>query len=635
MCGITTLIKRDEKVDCDSFKHLTRLLYSRGPDEEGFYFDDNVALGHRRLSIIDLHSGKQPIFNESDTVGVVFNGEIYNFRDEKKNLENKGHIFRTNTDTEVLVHLFEEYKNRLSEHIEGMFAFCIYDKENRSIIISRDQFGKKPLYYYLDDSVLAIASEMKVLLQIPEIKRNIKIDNTSLTKYLFYGYVPSPHTIYDKIKKLEPSTTMQFQIDEWKFIHKYQYWDLPSKNIESNNLTENEILEKLDDLIKKAVKKRLIADVPLGALLSGGVDSSLVCGVAKKFKQNLKTYTVQYSEKDIDESEYAKNVADYIGANRNFCSFSENDVPQTFDDILSYMDEPIADAAIIPTYFVSKFARKDVKVILSGDGGDELFGGYSKYGAQFIAEKINRILPKEALIFIEFFVKCGLKVVPISKSKKDTYIKFISSLKYDFPIRNFLWGSGSFSPNEVIKLLRLHNLNLRDVFSDAFDYDKEIRHDDSINRALYLDSRIQLPDWYLMKTDRASMANSLEMRNPLLDKDLAEFIFTIPGKHKMQNGESKYLLKKLATRYVPRNVIYRQKKGFGVPLNKWIQGELKEIFWEKLNSKRCEVYFDKNFVLELWDNHISGKEDNAFKLLRVVNFLYFVDNVQKMIPDGK
>lgn len=626
MCGITTLVRRDGDIDRELLRQLTWLLHHRGPDEEGFYFEDRVALGHQRLSIIDLKSGRQPLFNEDGTIGIVFNGEIYDYRNHKAALEDKGHLFKTQADTEVLVHLFEEYNYRLSEHIEGMFAFSIYDKRNKTVTISRDHFGKKPIFFYLDDLIFAVASEVKALLKIPEILSNISIDHGSLTKYLFYGYIPSPYTIFDKIRKLEPSTTMQFKIDEWQVVRKYNYWDLLREGMISEDVCEEEILDRLDHLITEAVKKRLMADVPLGAFLSGGVDSSLMCAVAKKLKQDLQTFTVSYSYREIDESDYAKAVAGHIGAKSNLCNFGKDDVVDTFKEVLDFMDEPVADAAIIPTYFISKFAAKHVKVVLSGDGGDELFGGYPKYNAQIVAERIHNVLPRSAISMIDRIGSPILRAMPLTGGKRDNLTKFISTMKYDFSARNFLWGSGSFLPEEIVQLLDLDNLDVRAVFQDAIACEQGFNQDDILNKALYLDCKIQLPDWYLTKTDRASMANSLEMRNPFLDKALAEFAFSIPGRYKIKDGQNKYLLKKLASNYVPRTVIYREKRGFGVPLNHWIRGGLKELFFDGLNGEVSRAFFNKDYLMSIWNDHISEKEDNSFKLLRIINFVYFCNS---------
>lgn len=619
MCGITAFAKKDGYIDQRQFREFTRLLYQRGPDEEGFYFDNYVALGHRRLSIIDLKLGRQPIFNEDGTIGVIFNGEIYNYQDIKRDLEKKGHRFKTNTDGEVLVHLFEEYEHKLSEYIEGMFVFVIYNKNNKTITISRDHFGKKPIYYYWDNSLFLVSSEMKVLLQVPEIKKNIEIDRTAQIKYLFYGYVPSPNTIFAKIKKLEPSTTLQFSIDKWGMVHKYQYWDLLRENEVLKNLSEEEILKKIDHLIKSAVKKRLMADVPLGAFLSGGVDSSLVCAIAKKFKPDLETFTVSYPNSEVDESSYAQRVAEYIGVKSNFCYFRDQNVLSTFKEILDYLDEPMADAAIIPTYFLSKFARQKAKVVLSGDGGDELFGGYSKYRAQKYAEIINRFPSSTKMIFLLSNI---IKFLPIKQ--KDVYLKFLEGLNYEFGVRNFIWGSGGFLPAEVKKLLKIKRLNMNEIFKEALNYESQFHQKDIINKAMYLDCKIQLPDWYLVKTDRATMATSLEMRNPLLDKELSEFVFTLSSKYKVGYNYTKYLLKKLASRYVPKEVIYREKKGFAVPLNIWFKTVLKNFAEELLKNNECEEYFDKDYVRQLWSEHIAGEKDNAFKILRIVNFVYFV-----------
>ncbi|MHC1687004.1 MAG: asparagine synthase (glutamine-hydrolyzing) [Methanothrix sp.] len=626
MCGISLLIKRSTKIDQNKFKEITRLLSRRGPDDEGFLFEEKIALGHRRLSIIDLKTGHQPMSNENEMIYIVFNGEIYNYRALIDKLLTQGHIFKTKSDTEALLHLYEEHNYRLSEYIEGMFSFAIFDKNENAVTFSRDQFGKKPLYYYHDQDIFAMASEMKVLLDIPEIRKNIKIDKISLMKYLSYGYVPSPHSIFDNIYKLEPSHTAQFDISNWKIVNKYSYWNILKSNASNEYRDEDKVLKKLDLLLTNAVKKRIVADVPVGAFLSGGVDSSIVCAKIMELNPNLQMFNISYDDASVDESEYAKDVAKWIKSESNFLKFNFTDdlVLSSFIEILDYMDEPIADAAIIPTYLLSKFAKDYVKVILSGDGGDELFGGYSKYKAQVTADNISKITPKALMRAISGFSAQLLTNISYP-TPLEPYLKFLSSLHYDLEIRNFIWGSGGFHPEELKKLLNLKKIDANEIFSDALEYGKLARQLGVLNRCLYLDCKIQLPDWYLVKTDRATMANSLEMRNPLLDKDLAEFMFSVSDHEKMKNGESKYLLKLLASNYIPRHILYRKKKGFGVPLGRWMKTILKDFIEEVLNYEELVIYFDKSYVIKLWDDHINGKRDNTFKILRIVNFLYFIN----------
>ena len=609
MCGIYGRINRNREIDKELFVSSLDTLKSRGPDNSGTYFKKNLGLGFRRLSIIDLsEKGNQPMFDESGDVGIVFNGEIYNFKELKKELENDFE-WKSQSDTEVLLNGYKKWGfNALLQKIEGMFAFAIYDKRKGLISFARDHFGKKPLYYYFDEDTFIFASEIKAIINDPEIKKKCRVDKLSLSKYLFYGYVPSPNSIFDKIKKLEPSTSFVFDIKNWEILDKKRFWNL--ENIKLNNeLSEEEILKKTEDLIKKSVEKRLISDVPLGVFLSGGVDSSLITSYMSQISDDVNSFTVSYKDyPSADESDYAKRVAQKLGVKSNLCYFENSLVKENFIEILDYLDEPLADAAIIPLYFVSKYAKKDITVVLSGDGGDEIFGGYSKYKAQDFIEKFN---------YLKFISGLAKKLFKNDSS----YFKFLGSFDESFYSRQFIFGSGSFLADEVSDLVKDYSYTSDEIFSDAKEYDSLFKQKDNINRSLYLDCKIQLPDWYLVKGDRATMASSLEMRNPLLDKELAEFAFSLNGSWKIRDGEQKYLLKKLAAKYVDKDIIYREKKGFGVPLGDWIRNELKDLFDEYLFIDNG--FFDLTYVKKIYDEHLDGKVDNEFKLLRIFGFNYW------------
>ncbi len=607
MCGILGQLNRTGPVNQELFSEMLNTLKKRGPDQSGDFFVDNIALGQRRLSIIDLsEAGKQPMFNEDESIAIIFNGEIYNYQNVKKELGGD-HQWKSKSDTEVLIHGYEEFGQKIVEKIEGMFAFAIYDKKNNLLTLARDHFGKKPLYYYLDEEIFCFASELKAIIENPQIKQKLKIDESSLAKYLFYGYIPSPNSIFDKIKKLEPATTFQFDLKNWKIINRYDFWKLEDVKIK-NNYPENEVLSRVEELIKKSVEKRLMADVPLGIFLSGGVDSSLIAKYLSGYSPQTNAFTVCYKNSpEADESEYAKRVANKLGINYNLCYFEDQIVQENFLEILDYLDEPMADAAIIPLYFVSKFAKDKITVVLSGDGGDEIFGGYNKYKAQKFIEDFG---------FLGFLSELGGKLI----SKKSPYYKLLKSFGLDFSARQFIFGSGSFLPEEAEKLLK-KPIKLDLVFEEARKYENTFEQKDAINRSLFLDCKIQLPDWYLVKGDRATMATSLEMRNPLLDKDLAEFAFSLSGKWKIRNGEQKYVLKKLASKYFDQDLVYRKKSGFGVPLDKWIRRELKDLFQEFLFKDNG--FFDLGYVKLIYDEHMTGKMDHRFKLLRIFNFNYW------------
>lgn len=605
MCGILGQINRGPSPDKVLFGRMLATLGKRGPDQEGVYFFGNVALGHKRLSILDLtESGRQPMLDAPSVLAMVFNGEVYNYKEVRASLKGQ-YEWRSRTDTEVVLNAYKEMGQGLVDTIEGMFAFAIYDGKKQLVTFARDHFGKKPLYYYLDEEVFCFASELKAIIANPAIKAKLRVDELSLAKYLFYGYIPSPNSIFDKIKKLEPATTFQFDIGRWKIVNVRKFWALESVQVD-NSLREGDILERTELLVRDAVKKRLMSDVPLGVFLSGGCDSSLIAASLAEMAPGSDAFTVAYANSpDADETSYARRVAQKCGMSYHACNFEDSIVRDNFVGILDYLDEPMADAAIIPLYFLAKYAKEKIVVALSGDGGDEVFGGYPKYRAQHFIEKFSCLAG---------LARAAAPLV----GPGHKYSKLFRSFSLDFPSRQFIFGSGGFLPEDAARLLKHKALDLGRIFEEASAYAELFKQPDVINKSLYLDCKIQLPDWYLVKGDRATMAASLEMRNPLLDKGLAEFAFSLSGKWKICGGEQKFLLKKIAARHVDHDIIYRPKKGFGVPLAKWIRHELKDLFADYLF--RPNPYFDSSYVRSLYDEHMSGKIDRSFYLLRVIVF---------------
>ena len=581
-----------------------------------------INFSSRRLGVYFISN--EPIYqNNEKNISIIFNGVLYNNQDLRKYLEQKHYAFKTNSDAEVLAYLYEEYGHSLSEHLEGAFVFVIVDKVNKLIILSRDRFGKKPLYYYIDKDLFAISSEMKRLLQMTNIKNNVHIDKTSLMQYLCYSYVPSPNTILDNIKKLEMSTTLLFNIDDWRMVDKDQYWDLTKTNMMLSDLSEKEILVKMDHLIKNAIQKRITEDVPVGVLLSGGVDSSLICAILHEYVSDLESFTISYPDKKVDESNYAKMVADQLGITSNYFNIDDQDVLALFKETLEYQDEPMTDAALIPGIHLCKYTKEKISISYSGDAGDELFGGYPKYRAQIFAELVNKVPFSQLIISLILNL---LNFYPLNR--KPVFKKLFKILRYPLGIRNLLWGSGGFLPEELCKLLNVKHIDLNHVFKAVLNYENQYLQKDVMNRAMYLDFKLQLPDWYAMKPYRQSIATSLDIRSPFLDKDLVEFMFTIPSKYKVKLNATKILMKQLASKYVPKEAIYREKKGFRVPLDNWLRTVLKDFIEELLQSPRCYAYFNKEYIMQLWDNHLECKEDNSFKILSIVNFLYFLNKFE-------
>lgn len=594
MCGIAGYIST-KKITKDTFKKSLCTLSKRGPDDQGttsyVVNDKQIFLGQQRLAILDLSpSGHQPMEDEDKNIVLLNNGEIYNFKEIRSKLEAKGYTFKSTGDTEVLLKAYKEYGEKVVDMIEGMFAFVILDKNKQKIFCARDHFGKKPFFYFLTKDTFIFGSELKALAAYPEVKKQLTFDELSIVKYLYYGYIPSPNTIFTQVKKLEPAHTLSIDLHDFR-VKKRKYWDLNTVKV-NNNLSEKEILQKIENLLSQSVQKRLISDVPLGVFLSGGVDSSLITAMMTKHSDNVNSFTISYKNYKNDETKYAKKVANHLGIKNNFYNFEGTHVKKHIQEIIDYLDEPIADPAIIPLYFLAKYAKKNITVVLSGDGGDEIFGGYDKYFAQKIIQSLH------SLKFLTPLIK--------SQIKNEVYHKFISGFEWSFSARQFIFGSGSFLPEQMDKLLKNNQYSLDEIFKEAKEYDESFQQKDTINRSLYLDCKIQLPDWYLVKGDRGTMATSLEMRNPLLDKSLAEFMFSIPGKYKIKNKESKYILKKLAAKYIPKEVIYRRKKGFAVPLEKWLEKEL-QIQNFIIRSKTLKKLIDIGYSNSLRDDFRKNK----------------------------
>ena len=556
MCGILGYISTD-KPNKKTLESSLKLLSSRGPDFNKIsrysYKKTSVYFGHTRLSIIDLSKkANQPMEDSSKKYSLVFNGEIYNYKDLRRELKEKGHTFFSESDTEVILKGYKEWGSSIVEKLDGMFAFALLDLNKGILLLAKDPFGQKPLYYFIDKKTIMFSSELKSLLVSPSFKK--EVDTSSVSKYLVFGYIPSPNSIYKNIKKIKPSTYLELDLNTLKIKREVTYWKLESMPL-NTKIKENKVIDELDYLLNKAVKKRLISDVPLGVFLSGGLDSSLITAIMTKYSNNVQAFTVSYKKYKYDESFYAQKTADYLGISLTKFNFEGSKVSTYSKEILTYLDGPLADPAIIPLYFLAKNSKPKITVALSGDGGDEVFGGYFKYKAQLYAERLKHF---------SLFLK------PLSKvlSPHSSYKRFLEGLFLPFYARHFVYGSGGFLPSELPNIKNILNLDLdyKNIFEEAQFYAHLFKQKDTINKALYLDCKVQLPDWYLVKGDRATMAASLELRNPFLDKSLVEFAFSLPGHFKYNRGVSKYILKKLGERYLPKEIVYRKKKGFAVDI---------------------------------------------------------------------
>ncbi|MCS7213191.1 MAG: asparagine synthase (glutamine-hydrolyzing) [Candidatus Calescibacterium sp.] len=608
MCGICGIIEKKTRVDPEILKVMNDALYHRGPDDEGFYINNNIGLASRRLSIIDIQGGKQPIKNEDESIVVVFNGEIYNYIELRELLEKKGHKFRTRSDTEVIVHLYEEKGEYFPEYLNGMFAIALYDQNRNMLVLTRDRAGEKPLYFGDFPDFFIFSSELKSILKNPKVKR--KINLKALNLYLTFDYVPSPFSIIDGIHKLKPGHTLIYSKGQYK-IKKY----FSMKKI---FIPKSEVLERLDKLLDKSVKIRLRSDVPVGVFLSGGIDSSLVTYYASKNQGKIKTFNISFTDPSFDESKFAKKVSDFLGTEHIEENFDEKKMLEIFPDVSKFIDEPIGDASFIPTYLVSKIARKHLKVVLGGDGGDEIFGGYPTYFSHKIMN-IYQMIPKTIRSKIH---KLASKI-PVSHS----------NFSLDFKIKKFLEGEelkgwerhiawmGSFSEEEKKRLI----VPYKESEISLSDFIKEIIPEEDINNFFVLDFKTYLSENVLVKLDRASMANSLEVRAPFLDPEIIDFGYSLPEELKVKGFKTKYVLRKLMTvKNFPREIINRPKKGFGIPVAKWINRELKETIYHYFSGPNNIL--NTEMLKEILKEHILMKKDNRKKIWSVFVFLLWKEN---------
>jgi len=620
MCGIVGFItfKARDIPDDGLLRQMRESLSHRGPDDRGEYvrpIDDGgpfVYLGHRRLSIIDLGGGHQPLSNEDGTVWVVFNGEIYNFRDLRGELEARGHQFQTHSDTEVIVHSYEEYGEECFRRFNGMFGIGIWDERRGRLVLARDRMGKKPLYYCLTNETFIFASELKAILTYPDFRR--KVNPLSLMKYLFYEFVPSPHTIFDEAKKLPSASYLILRSGSVEVI---EYWSPFSLGRMRESISESEAEVRMMELLKRAVRRRLISDVPLGVFLSGGIDSSAITALAQnEVSGKVKTFSIGFEDPSFDESKYASLVSKFLRTEHYEQRMTPSDLLHIVPNLPDILDEPMADASILPTYLLSKFTRGHVTVALGGDGGDELFAGYPTYLAHKLAFQYERFLGNLHPIFT--FLGDLLPVSDDNISFDFKVKRFLSGIRYPDSIRNSVWlGSFSFPDIEnVISPEMKGQFNPNRLVEEISSYEKRLDPKDRTTVLQYLDLKLYLQESILVKVDRASMACSLEVRAPFLDHELVEFVMGLPAELKLKRFTSKYVLKKAMKPFLPKEVIERKKKGFGVPIAKWVKGPLRELFEELLLPDRIrrEGFLNPDYVTTLLQDHLMNKKDNRKQL---------------------
>ncbi len=620
MCGICGFIPsgNNNLPPQEIITNMLDALLHRGPDNKGLFIDSGIALGTTRLSIIDLAGGDQPIHNEDKSIWITFNGEIYNYPELRESLIKKGHIFCTKTDTEVIVHLYEENGPDCLGQLNGMFAFAIWDKNKNVLFLARDRFGMKPLYYTELNGQLIFASEVKAILRFPDFKR--ELDLGALNKYLTFEYVPSSSCIFKKIKKLPAA---HYLICENKNISTVKYWDI---NFTGSCKPPDEIeaKERLLQLLGAAVKRHLLSDAPLGFFLSGGIDSSAIVALASRLTgDNLKTFSIGFHEDSFDETRYAQKVARLFGTSHFHQDFEIEDLFNSLAESSNFLDEPLADVSFFPTYLLARFAKQNVKVALSGDGGDELFAGYPTYQAHKLI-KYYHLIP--AVIRKNLIEKIARNIpVSMKNFSLDFKIKkFVSSNYLPMALRHIYW-MGAFNYEDKINLcgpLFKDLLEKESLSEEITDYLRGIKSNEELNMIQYLDIKTYLQDDLLVKTDRASMANSLEVRVPYLDRELAEFVFSLPADLRLKHFQTKYILKKSMHKILPEVIINRRKKGFGVPISFWIKGKLKPLIMDMLAKDKIkrEGLFNYSYIDNLLQQHFKNKVDNRKKIWTLLMF---------------
>ena len=602
MCGICGFIGNGNLSDLE---RMNQRLSHRGPDDEGVWHqsDTGVYLGHKRLSIIDLTGGTQPMVSRDGRFVVIYNGEIYNHIHLRHELEKLGHRFFTDhSDTEVLIHGYEEWGCDMLQKLNGMWAFAIYDGLKKELFLSRDRFGKKPLFYFCGNGTFGFASELHALTAHRNITANIS--KRSLKKYFAYGYIPAPGSLYEGISKLPAGYYLKLNVSSHRFVSR-RYWEFRIEPFEQvPKQPAEQWAEHLIHLLELAVKRRLVADVPLGVFLSGGLDSSIITALAARHipEGRLKTFSIGFHEASFDETEYAEMVAGSFHTDHHNEFLSMKDARLMLPEIIRKLDEPFGDSSLVPTYFLCQTTRKHVTVALSGDGGDELFAGYDPFKAIRLAEIYHRFVPRP----MHRAIRMAAGFLPVSHKNMSLDFKIKSALGgLTYP--KYLWNSVWLGPLEItdIEALFQEPVDIEDLYSEAIQCWDDCLQDNLVDKTLQFYTKLYLQDDILVKSDRASMMNSLEVRAPFLDIDFVDFIRKIPHQFKYRNGHSKYILKKAVESILPQKIVYRPKKGFGLPIGEWFaRGWLS---WDEAGGNDIG---NKAYLNNKISEHCRGKADH-------------------------
>jgi asparagine synthase (glutamine-hydrolysing) len=620
MCGIAGFVQRGGMAERSTIERMTATIAHRGPDGDGFYLDGPAALGHRRLSIIDVAGGAQPMSNEDGNVWITYNGELYNEPPLREALVRRGHVYRTQCDTETPIHLYEEHGEDFASSLNGMFALAIWDANRRRLVLARDRMGQKPLYYSITRTgTLVFASEPKALLAHPEVSR--EIDPHSLAQYLFYEYVPAPRSIWNGVNKLPPAHVLTFDAESGVVVLK-RYWTPPLPTQVSNEPTFPADAARLWDRLRASVESHRRSDVPLGVFLSGGIDSSSVAAALCEVQpaSSIRTYSIGFDDPSFDESSHARAVATFLGTEHHERTFSVANVLDMLPEAATWLDEPFGDASILPTHLLSRFAREDVTVALGGDGADEVLAGYPTFAAERAARAFRR-LPRPA----RALAGAAVQRLPVDHG----------NISLDFKLKQFLRGAseprslahqrwiGSFSGTEIARLLVAGDAVPGGVEAEHMRRAAALAHNsDPLTQSLLLYQDTYLPDDILTKIDRASMACSLEVRAPMLDAHMIDWLSALPAAHKYGKGRTKRLLKAAAAGKLPPKILERHKKGFGIPVARWLRGPLSPLVDRLLQPELIyrQGLFRPEAISQLVAEHRAGRKDHRKPLWTLLMF---------------
>jgi asparagine synthase (glutamine-hydrolysing) len=615
MCGICGIVEfgRQSDIPRDVVHRMNQTMIHRGPDDGGVFVGPGVGLGHRRLSIIDLAGGHQPMSNEDGTVWVLLNGEIYNYPELRAELLQRGHKFATKSDTEAIVHLYEDLAEGCFARLRGMFSIAIWDSRCRKLVLARDRVGKKPLFYAADPERILFGSELKALLAGDSLSR--RIDEQALSDYFSFGYIPAPKTIYRSVRKVMPGHYLVASADGTR---ETCYWDLSFANVRQQS--EEEWGEQLRHQLCEATRIRLMSDVPLGAFLSGGIDSSsVVAMMSHLMKRAVTTCSIGFQEEKYNESEYARQVSTLFSTEHHEEIVEPNAI-EIVDKLAWHYDEPFADSSAIPTYYVSKIARDQVTVALGGDGGDESFAGYRRYKLDYYENRLRGYVP--AALRRSLFGPLGRWYPAMAWAPRIFRAKATLESLSRSPLEGYFNSISYFRPNDKARLLtadfrkQLGGYDSLDLFRRYYD---QADTNDPLSKIQYVDVKTYLTDDILTKVDRASMAVSLEVRAPFLDHKLLELAASMPSSLKLRNGVGKFILKKSLEPVLPRNILYRPKQGFAIPLDVWFRRELKEL-GQSIIVETDDGILDRNFLARIWNQHQKGLYDRSALLWSVLMF---------------